>query len=93
MGTDRRVMRRKRPPMAVAGLADELVRWKTDAAPTAVPDEQGRIYVSLYHPHPPKLADSNLVSFDRDQSLVGLHEDAPERPLDLASASADERLH
>ncbi|WP_227379690.1 DUF7344 domain-containing protein [Haladaptatus halobius] len=62
-------------PIPLADLADELVRWEIDMAPTAVQDERERIYVSLYHCHLPKLADANLISFDMNRKLVTLHKD------------------
>lgn len=77
-------------PMALADLADELVRWETGESPTAAQDERERIYVSLYHCHLPKLANSDLVSFDADRNLVDLREDGEELPLDLVRTGADE---
>lgn len=77
-------------PMALADLADELVRWETDTLPTAVQEQRERVYVSLYHCHLPKLASSGLVSFDINRKLVDLREDADEHLLDLVRTGAEE---
>lgn len=86
-----RCLRTSETPMALADLADELVRRETDASPTAVQDERERIYTLLYHYHLPKLAESCPVSFDADRKLVDLREDAAERPLDAVRTSAEDR--
>lgn len=70
-------------PMALADLADDLVRWELDAEPTAVQDERERIYISLYHHHLPKLAEHDLVSFDLNQKLVSLGEAATDLGLGI----------
>ncbi|WP_435181801.1 DUF7344 domain-containing protein [Halorussus sp. AFM4] len=70
-------------PMAVADLADDVVRRETDRSPTAMQDERERIYVSLYHNHLPKLAAAELVRFDADRKLVELAADVGELPLDV----------
>ncbi len=69
--------------MAVADLADDVVRRETDRSPTAMQDERERIYVSLYHNHLPKLAAAELVRFDADRKLVELAADVGELPLDV----------
>lgn len=70
-----------RTPMALADLADAIVRWETDTAPTEVQTERERIYTSLYHWHLPKLADTNLVSFNVTTKRVSLREDTADFPL------------
>ncbi|GAA0196514.1 hypothetical protein ACFFQF_32930 [Haladaptatus pallidirubidus] len=78
--TDRRrryilhCLKRSRTPMALADIADSIVRWETNEEPVDVPAERERIYVSLYHYHVPKLADANLVSFDVPKKRVSLCE-------------------
>jgi hypothetical protein len=76
-------------PMALADLADELVRWETDEEPTAVQDERERMYVSLYHHHLPKLAEQNLVALDLNRKLVSLREAADDLELGDVQAHRD----
>lgn len=77
-------------PMALADLADDLVRWETDASPAAVQDVREKVYLSLYHCHLPKLANVGLVDFDADRNLVDLREDADGVPLGGDRPRADE---
>lgn len=85
-----RCLRTAETPMAVADLADELVRRETDASPPAVQDVREEIYLSLYHYHLPKLADADLVSFDSDRKLASLREDAEDLPRNLVRPSEDD---
>lgn len=79
-------------PMAVADLADEIVRWETDASPPAVQDVREQVYISLYHCHLPKLAEADLVSFDSDRKLVDLRDTAEDLPRSAVQPSADNHL-
>lgn len=83
-----RCLKTSETPMALADLADELVRWETDASPSAVQDVRERLYTSLYHCHLPKLANKGLIEFDTDQNLVSSSEavESVDRP------SVDEHL-
>lgn len=83
-----RCLRTSETPMALADLADELVRWETDASPSAVQDARERLYASLYHCHLPELANKGLIEFDTDQNLVSSCEavESVDRP------SVDEHL-
>lgn len=69
-------LKTSKTPMALADLADELVRWETDDSPSAVQDLREKVYTSLYHCHLPKLANKGLIDFDTDQNLVSFREDA-----------------
>lgn len=79
--------------MALADMADQLVRWETGEEPTAVQDERERIYISLYHSHLPKLADKGLVSFDLNKKLVGSHEAADDLQLGGGQRHGEEYRH
>jgi hypothetical protein len=81
-----------RTPMALADLADEIVRWETDTAPTEVQAERERIYTSLYHRHLPKLADADLISFDVTDKRVSLHADTADVPLQCIE-QVQEKIH
>lgn len=65
-------------PMALADLADEIVRMETDAPPSAVPETREQVYTHLYHCHLPKLAEVGMVSFDLNENLVSLGDPADE---------------
>lgn len=69
-------------PLALADVADELVRWETDKKPIEVQEKREQMYSSLYHCHIPKLADANLVSFDVAQKRVSLCESNETKILD-----------
>lgn len=79
-------------PMALADLADELVRSEADVSPSAVQDVRKRVYTTLYHRHLPKLASEGLIDFDTDQNLVSLGEDADGFLLSGDRPSADEHF-
>lgn len=83
-------LKTSKTPMALADLADELVRWETDRSPTAVQDTRERVYISLYHCHLPKLADADLISFDTDRKLITVREDTNDLPLNVTRLRADE---
>lgn len=73
----RDVLRRlntSRTPMALADVADAIVRRETERELTEVQVERERIYVSLYHRYVPKLIDANLVSFDVFEKRVPFRE-------------------
>lgn len=78
-------------PMALADLADDLVRWETDSSPPTAQDVRERVYVSLYHCHLPKLAEAGLVDFDSDRKLVDVRGDADDLPLAVDRPSSGER--
>lgn len=59
-------------PMALADLTDEIVRLEMGTDPTMVPEVRDQIYTQLSHRHLPKLAEANLVNFDKDENLVSL---------------------
>lgn len=82
-------LKTSKTPMAVADVADALVRWETDESPPAVQETRERVYISLYHCHLPKLADADLISFDINQKLVDLREDGKDLPLSVVRPSAD----
>ena len=60
-------------PIAVADLAGE-VATRERAAPTAEisAEERERVSISLHHVHLPKLADWNVVEYDRERREVAL---------------------
>jgi len=60
-------------PLALADLAAEVANresQRSDVDPETVKD----VYLSLYHVHIPKLADADLVQYDKDRRTVGLSE-------------------
>ena len=85
-----RTVERSETPMALADLADELVREEFGASPASVQDERERIYVSLYHCHLPKLAEAGLVTFDRAEKQVEFEAESGDRATRLLERVADE---
>lgn len=63
-------------PMAVADITDEIVRIEMDTEPTAVPEIRQQVYTVLYHKHLPKLAEADIITFDREENLVDFGPDA-----------------
>lgn len=76
-------------PMAVADIADDIVRWETDASPPEVQDMRKRVYVSLYHRDLPKLDAADLLSFDEERNLVDIRETGEDLPRSAVRPSAD----
>lgn len=64
-------------PMALAAIAEEIAVWETETDIARLSSEEvERIYASLYHAHIPKLADLDIVAYDRDRDTVALAENA-----------------
>lgn len=85
-------LKTSKTPMALADLADELVRWETDTSPSAVQDMRERVYTSLYHCHLPELANKGLIDFDTDRNLVYFCEDVDDLLPGSDGPSMDEHL-
>ena len=68
-------------PMAVADLADEIVRWESESESVAEPSTRDRIYLNLYHRHLPKLAETNLIRFNSNEKVASLSDADDVRPL------------
>lgn len=52
-------------------LARRLAAWEADVSEADVDDELvQRVYVSLYHAHVPKLADLDIIEFDRETETL-----------------------
>lgn len=60
-------------PMALADLANEVAVRETGSSSSDVSaDAVTRIYLELFHAQIPKLADEQLVCYDRDRNVVSL---------------------
>ncbi len=58
-------------PIELQALANQVASWEDDVPVAELTDQQKkRVYVSLYQTHVPKLADSGVVTFDRDSGDV-----------------------
>lgn len=86
-----RYLKQSGGPISVADLADELVRRETESSAAEIQEERQRLSLSLHHCHLPKLAESDLVSFDSDRKVVELSDYAEGISLDIARSDADER--
>lgn len=70
-------LRKGRNPMAVADLAGEVAARENGSSIDEIPPEMiEQAYASLCHSHIPKLADANLVAYDRDRGTVSLAENS-----------------
>jgi hypothetical protein len=66
-------------PMALADLADEVAALENGTGTTDVSREGAKdVYVSLYHADIPKLADADIVDYDRVRNTVTLTRNAAE---------------
>lgn len=72
--------------MVLADLADEIAALENETSPMEVPpDEVERVYLSLYHTHVPKLADTGVVQYEQEKNAVTLADRAEQ--LDQYSES------
>lgn len=63
--------------LSLADLADEVTRYERNTPISEIPEEDVlRVYTSLWHTHIPKLAESDVVTYDQDRDLVRLGENA-----------------
>jgi hypothetical protein len=70
-------LRMEEGPVQLTSLAEHVAAWENDTDVESLDDQQRkRVYVSLYQTHVPKLADSGIVEYDKDQGSVALAEDA-----------------
>jgi len=77
-GRRRRVLAclRENGALPLPDLADEIARRERDAPLPRVPEtEELRVFLSVSRVHVPKLADADVVSYDRDRGVVALAED------------------
>ncbi len=59
-------------PLALADLARMVASREPPESPTEPPHERTKsVYLSLYHRHVPRLADADLITYDRDHEMVG----------------------
>lgn len=74
-----RCLRARDGPMALADLADEVAALENGTSPVGTSEEDAKdVYVSLYHAEIPRLADAEIVEYDRTQETVTLTENAAE---------------
>lgn len=67
--------------LSLEQLSQEVAAREADAPATDVPAEAAsEVYLTLYHVHVPKLAEAELVEYDRASDVVALAAHA--RPLD-----------
>jgi hypothetical protein len=70
-------LRREGGPVQLTSLAEHVAAWENETDVDSLDDQQRkRVYVSLYQTHVPKLADSGIVEYDKDQGSVALADEA-----------------
>ena len=58
-------------PLSVSALAERVASAEYDCEPTDLAsDQRRRVYVALCQSHLPRLAETNIVSYDRETQLV-----------------------
>lgn len=54
-------------------LSTEIAAWENDVEPDELTAQQRkRVYVSLYQTHVPKMADTDVIEYDQEESTVQL---------------------
>lgn len=78
-------------PMALADVAEEVAARELDGPTTGdVPQEVvERVYALLHHLHLPKMADAEVVTYDRDGGVVALGENAEQASSLVESLSRE----
>lgn len=75
--------------MGLPDIADQLIAWEHGRPGSELPDERLRVYTDLYHAHVPKLADSDVVSYNQTTDTVELAGQAPQIRPYLEQAERD----
>ncbi|MBV0902850.1 DUF7344 domain-containing protein [Haloarcula salina] len=77
-------------PIRLSDVAGQIVEWEYDAPADERLDERLAIYTSLYHIHVPKLAEADVVAYDRSDELIELGPNAEQiRPYLEQAAEID----
>lgn len=72
-------LRREERPVSLRELSTQIAAWENDTVPEAVTyKERMRVYTALRQSHLPKMAEQNVVSFDKDRGMIELTEEASE---------------
>ena len=70
-------LRTKDEPVQLTDLAEEVAAWENDTEPAEITEqERKRVYVSLYQTHIPRLADVELIEYDKQSGQIALAEEA-----------------
>jgi len=66
-------LRERGEPVDIMELSETVAAWENDVERDELTDQQiKRVYVSLYQTHVPKLRESGIVEYDKEESLVTL---------------------
>jgi len=64
-------------PVELTELARHIAAWENETTVEGLTQQQEkRVYVSLYQSHIPKLDTAGVVSYDRDEGLVSIEDEA-----------------
>lgn len=70
-------LRQQTEPVQLTTLAEHVAAWENDTDVESLREqERKRVYVSLYQTHVPKLADTGLVRYDKEEGTVALADEA-----------------
>ena len=68
-------LRQESEPIQLIDLAEHVAAWENETDIESLTDqERKRVYVSLYQTHIPKLADTGVVTYDKEAGTVALTE-------------------
>lgn len=81
-------------PIALADVAKAIAVWENDVPVTEIPTKEIQaISISLHHHHLPRLADANVITFDKESNQIRASETAGRvrRALALATDGGNEQ--
>lgn len=77
-------------PCSLDGAARRVAAWEHGCDPDDVPDDiYDRVKLDLYHTHLPKLADLNVLDYDKRSEAIRLR-DPPEKLSDFLELAREE---
>lgn len=70
-------LRTREEPVQLTALAEEVAAWENDTNPAEITEqERKRVYVSLYQTHIPRLAEVELIKYDKQSGQIALAKEA-----------------
>lgn len=84
-------LRREGGESELSDLTEQVAAWENETTPAALTTEQRkRVYISLYQTHLPKLDETGIVEYDRDEGIVRLGDRASDLDIYLGDVSREE---
>ena len=84
-------LRREGGESELSDLTEQVAAWENETTPAALSTEQRkRVYISLYQTHLPKLDETGIVDYDRDEGVVRLGDRSSDLDIYLGDVSREE---